>query len=320
MQRTTRTFGMIALVALSATLLLFAAACGDGGTTSSPSPSSQMSLPSSPSPSSSSPASGVSSSPSPSASGTTGMSEQELAGAAEQAAADAAAATSTAADTMSAVAADGQVSADDVQQVKAAIDRAEQLIGTANSLLENYQDEYAVYAASTQDELQQLTEYLTDIDEELGTLAGALQEGQTSGQALVDALNETADRAGSSSEQLASQASKWAVATTTAIKSQLASAHEAVATQIADTRTGALESAAAYVKALSAAIAAGSQTTQQQLNDVYSAGANAVAGLKAQGGQLAAIATQVQSLTEKLASGELPQVRTQLAKLQGMLP
>lgn len=308
--------GMLGIVALTAV-----AGCGDDdgpAPLASPSGTASTSATAPASPEAS-PSASVSPSPSPTDAAPSSVSQQELAGEAEQAAVATATATTTAADMMSAAAADGAVDEQEVEQVRGAIAAAGQQIDSAGSLLSYYRDLFPVFADATQAELEQLTTHLADVGDELRNVATLVEDAQTEGQVLVDTFNDTAVRAGTSAEQLTEQASAWAVATTAAVKSQIAQAREAVATDIASDEAGALAAAAAFRQKAGAAIRSDGGLTQQVLNDVYSAAANAIAGLQEQGGELAKAAAKVKKITELLAAGQVPEAGKSLAALHRSL-
>lgn len=303
------------LVALATVLALALAGgtivgCGDPdpGASTSPSPEASTAATTSPTPS-----------PSPTPLDASNMSEEELAKAVEASMQQTAQATEEAAQVAADVSADGTVSADEAAQLVVSAQNAWQLVGYAGSVLGAYTAEYGAYADALLSEMEQMTMYLMDIDEELGTLIEYAQSAEATAEDLAAMAQETAATAKTTAGQVVAQAAKWASELAAARSTWEAAARDIKATKGADTRAGALQMAGVYLETLNSALLSG-KLTAADLQSIYQASANAVAGLKAQGGQLAKLGAAVESLTAMLAKGDLPQVKAKLPEIESLFP
>jgi chromosome segregation ATPase len=206
-----------------------------------------------------------------------------------------------------------------VAQVVVSAENAEQLIAYADSVLDAYASEYAAYADALLDEMEQMNQYLMDIDEELGTLIEYAESAEATAEQLSAAAQEAASGAQTAAEQLSASAQQWASDLSAARSEWEAAARATEPTDIAKTRAGALQSARVYLQTIGDTLTSG-QLTKQSLQDVYAASANAVASLKAQGGQLAQLGAEIEGLTGMLASGQVPQAKAKLPEIESLFP
>jgi hypothetical protein len=305
--------GLVALATVLALALTGGTivACGDTAPNASPSPEE----------SAASPATTVTPTPavSPSPPDTANMSEEELAKAVETSMQQTAQATKEAAQVAADVSADGTVSEDEAARLVASAQNAWQLVGSTNTVFQAYLSEYGAWADALAAEMEQMTMYLTDVDEELGTLIEYAQSAEATADDLASMAKETATTAKGTADQIVAQTEQWASKLAAARATWQAAARDVKPTKGADTRAGALQMAGVYLETLNQTLKDGT-LTKTELQSIYQASANAVAGLKAQGGQLAKLGVAVEDLTEMLAGGDLPQVKAKLPQIESLFP
>jgi hypothetical protein len=307
--------GLVALAAVMALALAGGTivACGGSGPDTSASPTPEAST--------SSPAATVTPTPtvSPSPLDTANMSEEQLAKAVETSMLQTAQATREAAQVAADVSADGTVSKDEAAQLVASAQYAWQLVGSTNAVFQAYLSQYGAWADALTSEMEQMTQYLMDVDEELGTLIEYAQSAEATAENLAAMASETAATAKTTADQIAAQTQQWASKLAAARATWEAAARDIKATKGADTRAGALQMAGVYLETLNRSLRDG-KLSNATLQSIFQASANAVASLKAQGGQLAKLGAEVESLTVMLAKGDLPQVKAKLPQIESLFP
>jgi hypothetical protein len=305
--------GLVALAAVMALALAGGTivACGGSGPDTSASPTPEAST--------SAPAATVTPTPSVSPLDTANMSEEELAKAVEASMLQTAQATREAAQVAADVSADGTVSKDEAQQLVASAQNAWQLVGSTNAVFQAYLSQYGAWADALTSEMEQMTQYLMDVDEELGTLIEYAQSAEATAEGLSAMAAETAATAQTTADQISAQTQQWASKLAAARATWEAAARDIKATKGADTRAGALQMAGVYLETLNRSLRDG-KLSNATLQSIFQASANAVASLKAQGGQLAKLGAEVESLTVMLAKGDLPQVKAKLPQIESLFP
>lgn len=258
-------------------------------------------------------------SPSPSPIDAAGMSEEDLAALVTTAMGQVAEAAETAATAADSAAAGGEASDDEVAQAVTAAKNAEQLVDYAASALSAYSSQYAAFAEPVAAEAEQLRMYLTDMDEELGTFIEYAEAGDAGAEELAAAAQEAAAGARTAADQLLEKTREWDAARAAARAELIAAAGALKPAEASATAAEALQSAGAFLQALNDALQS-TGLTKAKLDAALQAGADAAAGCKAQGGQLAKLGERIEGVMGLLAAGDLPKVKELLPEIESLFP
>jgi DNA repair exonuclease SbcCD ATPase subunit len=251
---------------------------------------------------------------------TSTMSEEELAAAIEAAVAEAMVATQAATAATTTATGDGAVSGDETVTVEVSVAGAEEAIALAEALIAAYDETYGAYASETLATLDEIEGDLEAIAESTETIAGILEEGSEAASAAVAELQAAAAAASANAAQAQAQAQNWQATLQAELESRAANALATQPSQVAGDRQAAIQSALGYVETVRTGLADGA-ISQGELSQIAQAGANASAGIKAQGGpQLQPVAGSIENLTAQIARGELPQAKGNLDALDASLP
>lgn len=244
----------------------------------------------------------------------TQLSEPAGAAAVEDAAADADAAAAAAAQTAASSAGDGELSAEEAAALAAATSQAEALVEYAIDTAAAYEDVYSEATGDLMSELDQLESELAVLSEDLAAVLAYLEKGEAAAQEAADRLADAAGSAG----LIRQAAADWSGQLAGLCEQRVREAAGTHPTQVSGTRRGAAESLRAYVDTVKDAVGGG--LSEQDISRVSQAGANAAASLQQAGGALAGLSGQVESLTGRLAGGDLPGVREGLSQLEQAIP
>ena len=215
--------------------------------------------------------------------------------------------------------ADGTVTQDEAVQVEVSLANSEELAAYAEQLALAYADVYGEYAGESLETLESIEEDLDTIAQNTTTITGILEQGSEAATAAATQLEEAASTAGASASAALEQAESW-----TTVLDQLRRQREQDAlavkpTEVPSDPAGAVAGTRSYFDAVKSALADG-RISSSELTGLTQASANAVAGLQAQGGQMAAFSAKLSDLTTQLARGELPQAKMTLPSLEGSMP
>lgn len=313
---TASTVATLLIAALMLTPAL--AGCGDDEQTASTGPSPGES-PATATPSAVTTGTASSPAPGPTPVDAETMSEEELAAASGDAVEEATVVAESAADAADAAVADGTVSEDEADAVTVAVQDAEQLVEYAEDVLAAYAEQYGAYAVESLAELDEISASLATIADDLDGLLALAEQASAGVAAAAGQIETAAARARAAADAAAQQADTWRAQLGVARALWEAAALDTAPTDVASSRAGALQSAGAYLQSLGDTLRGGALSAQG-LQSIYQASANAVASLEAQGGRLADLGAQIESLTGKLAAGQLPQVKAELPQVEALFP
>lgn len=255
------------------------------------------------------------------------MSEEELAALIDEAVNAAVAETEAAATATESATGDATVTQDEVETIEVQISGAEEAIALAEELLYVYADLYAEVATETLvmiDEMEALlaatTEMVVVMTDILVDVDTALEQNQVVSEQLIQDLEAAAIAAGAQALALQQEVATWPPTVEASLAQRANAALAVQATEVAGNRMEAIAGAYDYVEITREALS-DRRLTAAELDAVAQTGANAVAGLQAQGGpQLQDVADQLNQVTASLARGQVPQVTGQLQALESALP
>lgn len=251
---------------------------------------------------------------------TSTLSEEELAALIDAAVAEAVAATEEATTAVNAAASDGTVTVDETVTVEVVLAGAEEAIALAEELIVAYYDIYGAYASETMGTLEEIEEDLNTIAEGIELMMQIVQQGGEITSVAIEQILAAVEAADISAAEIQAQSEGWLGALQAELENRAAAALAVQPTEIATDRQGAIQSTLQYVETVRSSLA-DNVISPGELPAIYLAGANASAGLKAQGGpQLQNLAGSVDALTTQIARGQLPQAKGSLGALEASVP
>ncbi len=264
--------------------------------------------------------------PTPTPVNTVTLSEEELAALIDQSVTQAVAATQTSSTATNSATADGTVTLQEAATLAVYAANAEQAIADAEELMEAYYGLYADLATETLAVLQAIEQDLAAMAGSMATLNATLAEinktlsqGLALAQQTITQLNTAAKNASDQAAQAQAKAQNWAKSLPAARDKRATAALGMKPSQIASDRQSAILSAFDYVDAVRQAMG-DNKITQAELTQVAQLGANASAGLKAQGGPaLQQASGSIDRLTNQIARGQVPQAKAGLGSLEASL-
>ena len=251
---------------------------------------------------------------------TSSMSEEELAAAIDAAVAEAVAASQAASAATTQATTDGAVSEDETVTVEVTLANAEEALAMAEALVAAYEDTYGQYAQEaldTQDDIESDLSAIADSTEEISAI---LEQGSEAATAAAAQMQAAANAASAQAVEVRAQAQTWQQQVHTQIETRAAGALATQPNQVAGDPQAALQSALAYVETVRGGLSDGT-ISQAELADIAQKGANASASLQTHGGpQLQSLAPSINTMTEQIARGQLPQARGSLDGLDASIP
>jgi hypothetical protein len=250
---------------------------------------------------------------------TSSMSEEELAAAIDAAVAAAVAATQDAAAATTNVASDGTVTYDETVTVEVTLTNAEEALAMAEALVAAYNQTYGAYAAEALDTLNGIESDLEAMADSTEAIYAIMEQGSETASAAIDQIQSAAATASAHATQIQAQTQQWREAAQAEREGRAAQILATQPSQIAGDRQGAMQSAMEYVDSVRGGLADG-VISGGELSDIAQKGANASASIKAHGGpQLKQVGDSIDSMTGKIARGDLPQVQKELPTLESSL-
>jgi len=257
---------------------------------------------------------------------TTGVSEEELAAMIDQAVADAVVATEDCTDATAQAAADEAITQEELEMMAAYLADAEAAIAYADELAALYDDLYGELATETvalllaiEEDLSSMAETLTAIDALLQEVSTAIEQGSALAEQTLAQLETAAQAASTKAAEVQAQTQDWLPALQAELEDRAAAALAVQADNVATNRRAALQSAFEYLDAVRGGLADG-KVSRDELANIAQLGANASAGLSAQGGpQLGALAGSIEDITAQIARGQVGQARASLGNLESSL-
>jgi len=248
------------------------------------------------------------------------LSEEELAALIDAAVAEAVAATEEATTATDAAASDGTITYDETVTVEVVLVGAEEAIAAAESLIAAYDDLYGAYASESLSTLEEIEEDLNTIAEGVELMMQILEQGDEVASAAIEQILAAVQAADVSAAEIQAQSEGWLEALQAELENRAAAALAVQATEIATDRQDAIQSALKYIETVRSSLA-DNTISREELSAISLAGANASAGLRAQGGpQLQNLAGSIDALTTQIARGQLPQAKGSLGALEASVP
>lgn len=253
---------------------------------------------------------------------TSTMSEEELAAAIDEAVAAALAASEEASAATTAATSDGTMTVEESVNVQVEAANAEEAITLAYALIDAYYATYGAYGEYADEALAllELTESdLSGIDEDLQVILTAMEQNEETINAVLGELMTAAEAAGYDATQAQAQAQQIYEVLQMERETRLQEVLAAAPSEVPTSRLEAIQSAANYAEIVQGSLGDGI-VSQDELAAIAQAGANASAGLSAQGGpQMQGLADSINGLTTQVALGQLPQASADLGGLQSQL-
>jgi outer membrane biosynthesis protein TonB len=251
---------------------------------------------------------------------TSSMSEEELAAAIDAAVAEAVAASQAASAATTQATTDGAVSEDETVTVEVTLANAEEALAMAEALVAAYEDTYGQYAEEALDTLDDIESDLSAIADSTEEISAILEQGSEAATAAAAQMQTAAASASLQAAEVQVQAQAWQQQVHAQIETRAAGALATQPNQVAGDPQAALQSALAYVETVRGGLSDGT-ISQAELADIAQKGANASASLQTHGGpQLQSLAPSINTMTEQIARGQLPQARGSLDGLDASIP
>jgi hypothetical protein len=250
---------------------------------------------------------------------TAGLSEAELAGTIDGTALELNDTSRQAVTCGEQAAADGVYTLEEITTWYGLLTYTEQLIYELDYYIQQYDMVYEGYASAYVTLLQDLETDLGTLDGHINTISDLLEQGESVVQSSAGQINVALGGMAANLPEFSGELTGLADAFTQSLAERKTWVESFPATDIAATRLGAINAARAYVQALQNAVA-DALLTPAELQQIAQLSANARASLLAAGGELAALASQVDSLTQLAASaGSLAELAAQINALLGAL-
>ncbi len=249
-----------------------------------------------------------------------GLSEQELAGTIDETAGELDSASQQAAEYGSSTAADGVYTLDEITTWYELLIYSEQLLYELDYYIEQYDMYYEAYASVYVELLQDLEAELATLDGMIGEITSIMLQGEAAMQAGAEQVASALEIYDQVLPELSSELNSLSDTFNQALADRQAWVEGFQPTDIAATRAGAVAAAVSYVQTLQNAYE-DAIMTPVELQQIAQLAANAQASLQAAGGELAALAGQVSSLTQlAAAAGGLAGITAQINALLGAIP
>jgi hypothetical protein len=256
----------------------------------------------------------------------TEMPEEELATEIQDAVDEAAAAAEDCSTAAASSAADDTITAEEAAEMEDYAMEAELAIAYAEELIDDY---YALYGELATETLALLVEIEDDLDtmaDEVAALNAvlveidrALEDGLALTEETIEQLETVAQAASVKAAEIQAQNEEWITDLQTELENRATAVLAVEPDQIAGSRQEALQMAFQYVDGVREGLADG-KITQPELADIAQLGANASSGLQAHGGpQLQQLPGSIDTITEQLARGQVPQAKASLGGLESAL-
>jgi hypothetical protein len=247
-------------------------------------------------------------------------SEEELAGEIDQAVNEAAAATEELYSTTEEMAADGQITQEEYDELEALVVDAAVLLDYAEYWIETYDWLYGDLADETLVLLEEVEDLLYYAEDYVDEIALLLEIGTELADATLTQLEDLAVSAGQAAAQLEGKTDNWQTQLQEWQQIRAENALNIEALEVPGNRPEAIRAAQEYAAALLTALE-DKVINAAELQNLAQMGANAVAGLEAHGGNaLQSLAGSINQLTQQAALGQLNQLAGGLNALEAAIP
>ena len=244
------------------------------------------------------------------------LTEEQLAALIDQSVQEAVAATTAATTSTITSTADSTLTTQEVQamQTSAAASQAE--IDQALALAQAYYDLYADVSSETLVTLQAIEQDLNSMAQSMAQITQILVQGQATAQSAIAQLQAAAAKASSTAQSIQGKAKTWDSAVKTEIDKRATTALNVKPTSIPTDLRGTAQSVTNYIDTVRSALG-DSKVSKGELNAISLAGANAVAGLSANGGtQFQGLSSSINGVTKQVARGETQNAKASLGNLE----
>jgi len=254
------------------------------------------------------------------------MTEEELAALIDKAVQDAVTATQQTSNAATQATVDDTITDEELAALYDYYNLADEAIALAEEYIDAYYSLYADLAYETLDMLKTLEDDLTttaqsldEINSALVAISDTLAQGLTLAETTIEQLNSAAQNATTHLQEAQTQSQNWL----NAMQQERETLAQNVLSVEPDTipadKLSALQSAFAYVDFVKGAFG-DNKITRAELTSIAELGANAAAGLSAQGGpQLQGLSGKLNEITAQIARGQLPQAKDGLRNFESAL-
>lgn len=248
------------------------------------------------------------------------LTEEEMAAEIDQAVSEAVGATEEIYTTTEQIAADGQITAEEYEELEQLIVDAAVLIDYAEYWIETYYWLYGDLAEETLVLLEEVEDLLVYTEDYVDEIALLLEIGTEIADETLAQLEDLAANANQAVAQLDGMTENWQnqLQAWQQIRAQNALNLEAL--DVPGSRQEAIEAALQYVETLRTSLA-DQIISAEELANLAQIGANAAAGLEAHGGYaLQSLAGSINQLTQQAALGQFNQLAGDLSQLEAAIP
>ncbi len=248
------------------------------------------------------------------------ISEEEMSAEIDTAVNEAVAATEEVATTTEEIAADGQVTPEEYDELEALLVETAVLIDYAEYWIDTYYWYYGDLAEETLALLEEVEQILVYTEEYMDEIIVLLEAGNEIADATLTALEDLAANAENTAAQLTEKAENWQAELQAWEQTRAENALNFQPNQIPGSRQEALQAALDYVDTVRASLE-DKVISATELQNIAQLGANAVAGLQAHGGNaLQGLAGSINQITQQAALGQFGQVSGALGSLEASIP
>ncbi|MBN1537462.1 MAG: hypothetical protein JW908_12065 [Anaerolineales bacterium] len=254
------------------------------------------------------------------------LTEEELAALVEQSVNDAVTASEQASAATAQATSDNTLTPEEVAAMEAYYLATEEAIYLAEEAIGAYYDLYADLATETLELLIALEEDLSAVAQNTAALEASLQlisdtlnQGAALAQETIDQLNQAAQQTNVYLTEAQTQAQNWATSLQSNRDDRAQNALAVQPDNVAGDVQSALANAFGFVDGIHLALE-DNKLTHDELNGIALLGANASAGLNAQGGpKLQGLSEKINTITMQLARGQVPQAKNSLGDFEALL-
>jgi len=254
------------------------------------------------------------------------LSEGELASDIDSAIYEAEAVSEQASTTADEVASDGTITQEEIDELEALLTDLEYVITLAEELIYAYYGIYGDLAVETlyllqavEDDLDELAAFAVEMLELALLVEDALVQGVEVATEMIDQLSSAAGNIDDKIASLVEKRGTWEDALSVDWENRVSEILNMAPNQVAGNRKDAILSAFDYVDSVRDALGDGNISNAELFN-IGQLSANASASIDAVGGlALQGRSGEIDNLTSQLALGQVPQARSSLGALEGVL-
>jgi DNA repair exonuclease SbcCD ATPase subunit len=260
--------------------------------------------------------------PTPTLMNISNVTEEEVSAMVEKEVDEAMQASAACAQTTTTATADDSLTAEELNEIEAAIYASEVAIDEANALAEQYlalysdvSEEMVAVLQQMESELASVSQSTAEISATLDEINTTLQQGLTLAEDTINQLETQAAEIQSQAAEVKTKVDEWKNKVPQELDNR---ANQIVAIQpdqIATDRQGTVNQLSQYIGQLKTSVADG-KISSAELLSIGKSGANTSASLKQFGDAGSALAGKIDGLTRCFARGEMPQAMTGLKDIE----